>query len=45
MPFGKGETTKSVLIQVEKDGCEGMFVLFLIRQRKNVTNALDDMLT
>lgn len=45
MPFGKGETTKSVLIQVEKDGCEGMFVPFLIRERKNVTNALDDMLT
>lgn len=29
MPFGQSEKTQSVLIQVEKDGCEGMLLLFL----------------
>ena len=36
MPFGQSAKTKSVLIQVEKDGCESMFVPFLIREWKNV---------
>ena len=29
MPFGQQATTKSVTVQVEKDGCEGMLLLFL----------------
>ena len=29
MPFGQQAKTKSVLIQVEKDGCEGMLLSFL----------------
>ena len=29
MPFGQQAKTKSVFVQVEKDGCEGMLLLFL----------------
>ena len=36
MPFGQQAKTKSVLIQVKKDGCEGMFVPFHIRERKTL---------
>ena len=37
MPFGKEATTHSVQIQVEKDGCEGMF-LFSLRERRRTLN-------
>ena len=34
MPFGKEATTHSVLIQVAKDGCSGMFLPFLKGERE-----------